>query len=284
MSFMTEWRLYKHALLPKCEPHQSTASLADDVCGWSCNDYRGGVIARWTSDFDCEKETDWWYVLKDTPYDISIIKAKRRYEITKGRKNFELIVINPNDYAEDLLEVQERSFEAYPAKYRPKVNAEEFLKSVASWSAICFGAFYCGKDEQGEGKGKLCGYALLTRGERCINFSVLKTIPKFERYALNAALVDGVLTHFNEDLKQGMYICDGERSISHETHFQDYLEKYFGFRKAYSRLNVSYNPRIRWTIPMLYACRSVFRKLDGIGLIHNINAVLKMEEIVRKQK
>ena len=44
----------------------------------------GGVplLARWTEDFDCGYETEWWYVIKDTPLDLSKLKKKRRYDIT----------------------------------------------------------------------------------------------------------------------------------------------------------------------------------------------------------
>lgn len=41
-------------------------------------------LARWTSSFDCGHETNWWYVIKDTPFDINELKKKRRYEIRKG--------------------------------------------------------------------------------------------------------------------------------------------------------------------------------------------------------
>ena len=82
-------------------------------------------------------------------------------------------------------------------------------------------------------------------------------------------------------LANGTIICDGARSINHETHFQDYLEKYFDFRKAYCKLHIEYNPKIKWSIPLLYSMRKMLLKFDGIGFVHQINAVLKMEEIVR---
>ena len=50
---------------------------------------------------DCGYETNWWYVVKDTPFDLNSLKAKRRYEINKGIKNFEVIDIDPKNYSED---------------------------------------------------------------------------------------------------------------------------------------------------------------------------------------
>ena len=94
------------------------------------------------------------------------------------------------------------------------------------------------------------------------------------------------MTDFNEAkaLNCNLYICDGARSISHETAFQDYLEKYFEFRKAYCELNIKYNPKWKLTIKFLYFFRKIFRLLEGIGIIHQINGIMKMEEIVRGQK
>lgn len=45
-------------------------------------------FARWTDNFDCGYETEWWYCIKDEPFDISKINSKKRYEINKGKKNF----------------------------------------------------------------------------------------------------------------------------------------------------------------------------------------------------
>lgn len=92
------------------------------------------------------------------------------------------------------------------------------------------------------------------------------------------------MQYFSEDLKNGKYICDGTRNISHETKFQDYLEKYFNFRKAYCKLNIKYRPVIKPIVKLLFVFRKTLKKLDNNSLVHNINGVLKMEEIIREQK
>ena len=95
-------------------------------------------------------------------------------------------------------------------------------------------------------------------------------------------MVEGILRYFDSFLKNGGYICDGARSINHETAFQEYLEKYFGFRKAYCKLHIAYNPKLKWVIRLLYPIRKLLMKFDEIGKAHQLNAVLRMEEIVRK--
>ena len=129
---------------------------------------------------------------------------------------------------------------------------------------------------------ELKGYVLLyPEREKYVDFRVLKADPEFEKAGINAALCEGVLSHLDEFLKNGGILCDGSRAVSHETHFQDYLEKNFGFRKAYCKLCIAYTPKMKTIVKMLYPFRKLLLKLDGIGKIHSIKGVLKMESIVR---
>ena len=270
------WRYYNHLAIPTAAPHENPKKAPiEDNSIWQI-DHKTPLLARWTTDFDCGYETNWWYVIKDTPFDISKLKAKRRYEINKGVKNFNVIKINPLDFKEELYNVTVAAFSAYPKKRRPTVNKESFISGLETWeNYILFGAFYRETNE-------LCGYVWITNPTNgCINFTTLKTKPQHEKNAVNAALVEGILRYFNNSLANGCYICDGERTINHETAFQDYLEKYFAFRKAYCKLHVVYNPKFKFIIKFLYRFRKLLLKFDGIKIIHNLNSVLRMEEIVK---
>lgn len=186
--------------------------------------------------------------------------------------------IDPKEYLEELYEVQVKAFEAYPKKYRPTVNHDEFINNLKTCKNTFLGAF--SKDDNQ----KLCGYTQSSCRDICIDFSVLKTIPQYEKLGLNAALVYGLLEYYKDDIASGKYICDGSRSINHETHFQDYLEKYFGFRKAYCKLHIKYRFWIFVPIKIMYCFRNQLKKFDNISIFHLINSVLTMEEIRRKCK
>jgi hypothetical protein len=270
------WKYYNHAAIPTTAPHEkSNMAPINDGSIWKIEGATP-LLARWTTDFDCGYETNWWYVIKDTPFDVNALKAKRRYEINKGIKNFDVKKIEPTNYAVELYNIQIAAYTAYPEKYRPSVDREEFLSSVQKWDCfICIGAF----DRE---SGKLCGYALLSKeSEIYVDFKVMRTNPKCEKNGVNAALVEGILKYLNSFLTQGGYICDGARSINHETAFQDYLEKYFGFRKVYCKLHIEYNPKLKWAVRLIYPMRRILLKMDGIGKIHQLNAVLRMEEMAR---
>lgn len=237
------------------------------------------LLARWTSEFDCGYETQWWYVIKDTPFDINLLKSNYRYKINKGAKYFDVRIINPREFEEQLYRVQVAAFSAYPRKYRPTVDKEEFLRDIRNWSnCTIFGAFT-------RESGDLVGYTMITGTDtNWRELAVQKTDPEYERLQVNAALVGKVMDTYTGFLENGGIICDGARSINHETHFQDYLEKYFGFRKAYCRLHIRYNPKIAWAVEMLYPMRKIFLKLDNIGMVHLLNSVFHMEEIARNQE
>ena len=212
------------------------------------------VLVRWTTDWDCGYNTGWWYCIKDSTFDIYAINQNYRYKIRKGSKQFEVKQIDPLQYAEELYFVQVAAFSAYPTSYRPSVNHDAFIKSIEGWEKLTtFGAFF-------RETGRLCGYAQIIDHGSYLSLSVQKTDPAYEKYQINAAIVYQILQDYDERLRNGAYLCDGERNIMHETAFQDYLEKYFGFRKAYCLLHIAYRPAMGWAVKFLYPLRSVLKK------------------------
>ena len=228
-------------------------------------------MARWTTDWDCGYETSFWYVIKDTPFDISVLKSKRRYEINKGNKNFEVRIINPKEYIEQIIDVTMAAYMGWPEKYRPTVNEEGFRKT--DWSKwTVFGGF-------NREDGSLCGYAQLNDQGSYAEFNVLRAKPETEKLAINAAMVAGILDHYNSRFNGSFYINDGSRSIRHETAFQDYLEKYFDFRKAYCKLNVKYRLWVDAIVKAMYPLRKFISPESRLG--SKISGILKMEEARR---
>lgn len=231
------------------------------------------LLARWTTDWDCGYETNWWYVIKDTPFDISTLKAKRRYEINKGKKNFSVKRINPIDFQDELLEVTKLAYSSWPEKYRPSVDDNKFKQDLNAWKDnIVYGGF----DNK---NGRLCAYSYLTEYPGHMEFSVLRACPESEKKGINAAMVAAIVEDYNDRLGNNFYINDGARSIRHETAFQDYLEKYFEFRKAYCKLNIYYRFPVGLIVKVLYPFREKISADGKLGSL--ISGVLKMEELTR---
>ena len=70
------WYYYNHAMIPSVAPHE-VANLEPIKNGgfWKMKDCKP-LLARWTSEYDCGYDTNWWYVIKDSRFDISELKAK----------------------------------------------------------------------------------------------------------------------------------------------------------------------------------------------------------------
>lgn len=270
------WKYYNHAMIPTTAPHEEVDTTPVEDGSIFAVDEKP-ILARWSSNWDCGYETNWWYVIKDTPFDISALKSKKRYEINRGRKNFSVIEINPADYADEIYTITKAAYETYPESYRPHIIHDEFVKKVGKWKFYkTYGAFSTEDD-------LLCGYACLFRDNKYIDFCLMKAIPDKEKYGLNAAMVYMILADHEEFLKNGGYICDGSRSIQHETAFQDYLENKFAFRKAYCHLHIVYSKKYKTVVNVAYRARKVLRYFDNIQFIKRINALLRMEEINRMQ-
>lgn len=274
---LENWKYYNHAFIPTTAPNEP-ADIFEVKNGNIFATNRGGLLARWTEDFDCKYETNWWYVIKDSPFDITTIKAKRRYEINKGLKSFEIKKLdNVSEYADSIFEITSDAYENYPKAYRPRIEHDEYVAGVAKWSGYdIYGAF-------AKENNRLVAWARLKPNEQYSNFEILKAMRSYEKLGVNAALVYGILEDYNPRLVNGYYICDGARSISHETAFQDYLEKYFEFRKAYCKLRIEYAPKMRLAVKMLYPFRKIISHVKSKGFVHNINSILQMEEIARQE-
>lgn len=273
---MKKWKYYNHAMIPTAAPHEEIdAEPFNNKQFW--NENKKALLARWTSEFDCGYETNWWYVIKDEPLDISSLKSKRRYEINKGKKNYVVRPIDANQYANDLYNITIAAYTSWPAKYRPSIDRDVFFESLNRWSEyIVYGAFSVDNE-------RMSGYAYLKDMVTYYNFVSLRVIPESEKKGINAAIVTKILEDYTEKGDFSKYICDGERCINHETNFQDYLEKYFGFRKAYCKLHIVYKPQIKWVIKTIYPFRKIFHRFDEIGFVHQINSVLYMEELCRSE-
>lgn len=280
MQYELKWRYYNHAIIPAVAPHEAAdeRSLQDEDLWKPADDEARPLLARWTTDFDCPEPTDWWYIIKDAPFRLSDVKANYRYKINKGLKHFEIRAVNPLDYAEGLYQVYLEAQASYPAKNRRMVDRDRFAADLEEWRGnLTLAAF-------SRDSGVIAGYIFVGVHAGYVSLSVQKARPSQEKNQVNAALVYSLLDYFQLELSEGIYIMDGERSVFHETHFQDYLIKYFGFRKAYSRLHIRYRRDVRLMIAVLYPFRKLFGHFSGSRLLSQISSVLTMEEIARKNR
>ena len=274
-----EWEYYNHALVPTLPPHiDPDISWMKDSDRWK--EYAGGkmpLFARWVSNFDCTEETEWWCIIKDTPFDIMSLKSNRRSLITRGLKRVDVKVIIPADYAEQMLNILVKEWKYYDDSYeegndRQKLT-DDFKKLTMKnlGNAEYLGAFLKDTDT-------MIGYAIYNLFDDWIEYSVVKTDPEYLNTQVNAALAYfGVERYMRPGIK---YIHGGWRTMIHESNYQEYLMKNFGFRKAYCKLHIQYRPLMQIAVNVLYPLRGMIKKVKN-KWIYTVWCALQQEEIRR---
>jgi hypothetical protein len=182
---MKNWKYYNHAAIPTTQPHEDVdmAPLKDGTI-WKMPGKP--ILARWTSDFDCGYETNWWWCIKDNQFDIMKLNSKRRYEVKKGIKNFMVKEIQPLEYVDEIYDVTCSAFASWPLKYRPVTDENKFKENIKTWvNNRVVAAFTIEKNV-------FAGYAFLTDYDEYSEFNMLRVNPEYERQGINAALVNGI--------------------------------------------------------------------------------------------
>lgn len=259
------WQYYKHSVIPNCFPHEEVdISYVNNKQVF--NEFPGTFFVRYTTDFDCGYETDFWACILNEPFDLNSLKAKRRYEINKGNKNFYCKKLTTN-HLDEMYSVYLESLEGYRGK-NCIISKESFLKEWApafeGEKVLLLGVFE--KDTN-----ILCGYAHCIDHGKYIPISVIKTRVSKEQKGVNFALIHGVVVYYEDKLANGSYLCDGWRNVVHETKFQDWLKKYFNFRNAYCILHIVYKRPFNVFVKLLYPFRKIIK-------FKQIQSIFTMEE------
>ncbi|MBR6825850.1 MAG: hypothetical protein IKM59_04805 [Oscillospiraceae bacterium] len=267
---MIEWKRYNGALVPKAPPH--IEPTAEDV---KAAKKQGGYrFITYATDFDCKEETPWWYVIKDTPIVLEEVKSTFRYKINKGLRYVNIRKIDCREYGQALYHCYTKAQERYTA-HEGYVSEEDYLRALENDPSEYYAAFFIETDE-------LVAYMKNEVNGECVNMSVIKYDPEYLKYQISAALTYRVLYDY---LNEGRcrYALDGQRAIRHKTNIQEYLEHYFGFRKAYCRLQIHYSLVMKVAVTLLYPFRNGIERRAGDNvLLNNVASVLKMEEIRRQ--
>lgn len=268
-----DWCYYNHAYIPTTPPHQSPnllPVLSGDI--WKNN--KKALLVRWTDQFDNTKETEWWYCIKNDQIDLNKMTSKQRYEVNKGLKNMTVEMADPLEFEEPLYQIAVDCFVDYPVEYRGSYSKETHHNACKEWKKE--GITFIAKSNDNN---DILGYAVCRLSHSGADLIISKVPHKYQRYGTNAALVYAVCEEIL-NRRHLDYICDGSRNIRHQTNYQEYLVKYFGFRKVYCRLNIEYRSYMKILIKVLYPFRRIFRNSKN-HFFYNVYCILKQEEIRR---
>jgi len=265
------WRKHFRALIPLSMPN--VVFRLTEIEAKKLLKINRSLFIRWDTHFDNLVETSWWHIIKDEKEDITKLNKKARNQIRRGDKNFEIRVVKRDYIIECAYLAYRVTFETYNTIERYLIESEfqvavkNLPKETEFWGVF---------DRKTEG---LVGFSEnLVRDEACFYMSIWVLPEAMKRYA-SYILFHEMNKYYLNDC-QLRYVSDGARSISHATKVHDFLQSKFGFRKAYSKLNVVYSDTFGILISIAYPFRRLLKRLPG-KLFQKASILLFQEEIRR---
>lgn len=260
------WRLYQGALVPAqvspcfVELSQGEASaLLKESKAW---------FLRYASK-PCEEKTEWWYVICES-YSMDKLSSNTRSKINRGFRNCSIRLIDAEWLAKYGYKCYFAAFNRY--KNVSPVKREIFCNNILKTTGGPFEYWGCFV------KDNLAGYCQCILENNEVSTNVIKYHPAYLKYYTSYALITGIIDHYVTE--KGMSVGNGTRFIAHDTNFQDFLLK-LGFRPQFCRLNIVYQPWLRFILQSLFPFRRFLTRLPDHDLMHKLKALLYQEELRR---
>ena len=269
------WKYYNHAAIPTTAPHEPVN--IKPINNGSIWQMGGGtpLLARWTTDWDCGFETNWWYCIRDGKFSLEELSPSSRKHIRQALKHNSVIRAKIEDSLyDDLYRVYSEATSHY--ELADNIQEKESFVSGLITREKYFDLFLAYNLEN-----ELLAYMTVRPEDGWVEIETAKFGDKALKAQSSNALYYTLLDYYLNE-KKVQYVSSGSRSINHQTGTQEYKERVFGYRKAYCHLHIKYRPSVALLVKLVYPFRHVLQKHDSNTRIHQLNSVLKMEEMVRK--
>lgn len=273
MDEIKDWKYYNHAMIPTVAPHEEV-DLEPVASGNIWKNKKKTFLAAWTSDWNCGYETNWWYVIREGPFDFSELSTSSKRNIRKALRNCRVEKINPTQYVENLWRVYNETIQRYE-NFAIKITKDKFIRQLENRKPE--EEYWAGFDSN---SGIMIGYAIFIVHTDWVMFHKSRYSTPYLKLRVSDAINARILEYYLNE-KQKKYVSDGMRSILHKTNFQQYLIDHFGYKKIYCNLHVRYRKWVKILVDIAYPMRHLLQRIDWITRIHQLNGLLTMEEIVR---
>ncbi len=265
---MEKWRKYNGALIPNTPPH---IEVDIDNIQQKTSD-EGAYFARWTTNFDFKKETNFWYVINDTPMLIHDYSKNTRSKIRRGLKRCQVKLVDKEEIKKVGFLAYRKAFLRYKTNIHPK-SYEDFKSEIDRLEGVWhFWAIY-------NSDNVLIGYSQNKIFENYCDYSTVKFHPDYLNLYPSYALFF-TMNRYYLNQHNFKYVNDGAKSMSHDTNIQNFLTQKFKFRKAYCKLHLQYRPVIKLIVNTLFPFRFLISRIQ-LGIFQKINVLLNHEYIVR---
>jgi len=265
---MSPYYLYRKAWRYDGPPHEETRLKNEE---WKALLKQGGLMVRNTYDFDCQKETNFWYIIKDSFLGLDEFSSNERNKIRRALKELSFKKTDIELLKSEGWDILKATYDDYTVSDR-NMSKDVFLDYLSSCEKQNFDYWGVFRQEQ------LIGFCTVWLwSPDCCEYGLIGIQPEYKHN--NTYPYYGLIHTLNAYYlgEQGFrYVADGARTITEHSNIQDFLISNFGFRKAYCQLEVHYNWWMRIAVKLLYP----FRKTIPL---RRIKAVLNMEAMQRGQ-
>jgi hypothetical protein len=236
----------------------------------------GGTVLRTTTGFRPSAASGDWYAVicrSFVPVD-EVSSSNTRSKLRRALRNCEVRRIAAGEVAQEGYEVYRRAFDRYDGPDKPVARdrfaahimaTDGFDDIVEHWGVFC--------------DGELAGYASnYVFGRTEAAYSTLKFHPDHLRRYASYALFHRMNEHYLGESRVS-YVNDGFRSILHGTELQPFLERNFGFEKAYVGIDAFYRQPYRAIVRATFPFRSLIGRVDD-----RARALYELERVVREAR
>jgi hypothetical protein len=246
---LDDYKYYNKGLIYKGAPHMENKLTKKECKIMLLNG--GGYFIRNVYNFDCKKETSFWFVIKDQFGGMDELKSKVRNQVKRALKTLDIAPISKETMLNYGYEIYLSSYRRYKATSIAPMSEKIWDDHVKNSSSNIeyWGAFE--KETH-----KLIAYSSNLIQDNMCKYTALKAIPEFlNRHYPFYGLIYLMNKHYIVD--RGMqYVTDGARSVTQHSNIQSFLEK-FNFRKAYCELSITYPTIIKIIVRIIYPFRTV---------------------------
>ncbi|MFW6019855.1 MAG: hypothetical protein ACOCPM_04670 [Bacteroidales bacterium] len=269
------WKKYQGALIPENPPHvpidiskKEQRELLEKSGAW---------FLRWPSEWDTDKSTAWWYVIKDNFEGMEELSKNTRSKVRRALKRQKVELTTAKEIAQEGYDVYQQAFRNYDTFLKP-MSRKEFSDYVLSLDPDYWEFFACRNLENGA----LTAYSQNLVMDNAAEYKIIKLHPDYLKDYPSYALIY-TMNEFYLQQRKLKYVNDGARSISHQTNIQQFLMDKFKFRKAFTCLNLTYRKPLKLVVNLLMPFRSLIRKINALPF-QKLSILLTQEELYRNSQ
>lgn len=261
---MSDFRLYKGAWVDSKAPDEQT-KLDDSEVKQLLR--QGGFFVRNTYNFDTNKATSFWFVIKDSFGGMEELSSKMRNQVRKSLKTYDVKRIDVEEFRRIALPIFNGAQKSYRVK--AELTTPAGIERIATACCKEFWAVY-----SKEGITPIAVAVNTIEGQSC-NYNIMKCLPEYQHNSTYPyyGLIYEMNRHYLEE--RGLkYVNDGARSITEHSNIQPFLIDKFHFRRAYCEFSISYKWWVGIVVKILYPFKSIIP-------VPVISSLLNMEAMAR---